>query len=69
MNWFMGYGGVCDDIYMSKDIVRLNLWRFFVNLTLKKIIFLNFNLSCSLNYLFENLMECKNLECFDLFKS
>jgi hypothetical protein len=28
-----------------------------------------FNLSCSLNSLCENLVRCKKLECFELFKS
>jgi hypothetical protein len=30
---------------------------------------LNFNLSFSLNFLYENLMTCKNLKCFEIFKS
>jgi hypothetical protein len=38
---------------------------------LKKYIklFSNFNLSFSLNFLYENLMECKKLECFELRRS
>jgi hypothetical protein len=41
-----------------------------VNLTQKHIkSSQNFNLSFSLNSLYENLMGCKNLERFEFFKS
>jgi hypothetical protein len=50
--------------------VSLNSQSIFVSLIQKVYIklFLNFNLLYSLNFLYENLVGCKNLECFELFK-
>jgi hypothetical protein len=49
---------------------ELRLTKIYVSLTKKYIkLFLNFNLSRSLNSLYENIVGCKNLEYFELFKS
>jgi hypothetical protein len=59
-----------DYIISSKDGVSFSSRRPSVILTKKHIKSSpNFNLSYSLNSLYENLVRYKNLECFELFKS